>query len=339
MDRADRVAGGGDPAGHPLAQFDHRRPVAQLGGDAHHRVGRRTGRQEAELVTAQPGRQGLGKHRPAQRQHGGETFQQAIADGVAEGVVHRFQAVQIADDEADDRAVEPVPLDGLVEPDVDRAPVGQPGQRIGEGQLADLFEPLGLGDPGGHDGGEHGREVRVPPPEDGPPDGPRHVQLAPRPAVQHDRRDHAAAPAPPPERGDPLVAVRPGAPRGTARPGLPVGGLHPGVGLAAARPALVQELGDLRELVDRVRLLLGELLLPVGPLAGVHEHPQPAPVPLPHRERGETAVQRLARAQRRRPPRFTRRVGRRHGLRQRHHGPQPFVVTTHSSSLCKSVPF
>lgn len=80
--------------------------------------------------------------------------------------------------------------------------------------------------------------------------------------MQHDRRHHAAAPPAPAQRGDPLVAVRPGTPG--RRPGGrgAGGGLHPGVGFTAARPALVQELGDLRELVHRVGLVLGELLLP-----------------------------------------------------------------------------
>ncbi len=135
--------------------------------------------------------------------------------------------------------------------------------------------------------------------------------------MQHDRRDHAAA-APAPAQGvRPVVAVRAGAPRPALR------GLHPGVRLAAAHPLLVQELRDLREVVHRIGLVGGELLLPRRPRPVVHEHPQPPAVPLPHRYGREGPAQRAPRATGRGARRIARSVRGRHGLRQRHHGPQP----------------
>src|SRR3712207_8984352 len=64
------------------------------------------------------------------------------------------------------------------------------------------------------------------------------------------------------------------------------------------------------ELVHRVGLVLGELLLPLGELPDVHEDLQPPQLPLPHRQRGETPAQRPARPGGRGTPRLDRKSTR-----------------------------
>ncbi len=319
--RPDRVLGGRHPAGHTVPDAQFHRPPAHLVGRLDHLVGRRPHRQQTELVPAQPRRQRPGQHGPAQRQHGPEPLEQPVPHGMPQRVVDPLQPVHIAHHQADHGPVPPVPLHGLVQAGVHGAPVGQPGQRVREGQPPGLLQPLRLRDPGGHHGGQHRREVGVRPPEDGHPGRPGHVQLAPGPPVQHDRRDHTAPAPAPPQRRDPLVAV-PGPPRRG-----PLCGLHPRVGLTAPRPPLMEELGDLGELVHRIGLVLRELLLPLGQLPHVHQHPQPPQLALPHRQRGETAAQRPAGPAGRGPPGLPRTVRGGHALGQRHHGRQPALLT------------
>lgn len=244
---------------------------------------------------------------------------------MAAGVVDALEAIEVTDDQADDRAVRAVRLDGLVQLHIDGTPVGETGEGVGVRQPSRLLQPLRLGDPGGDDGSKDGGEVGVGPPEDGRTGGTRHIELAPRPSVQHDRGDDAAAAAAAAQGGDPLMDVT-----GAAARRGPLRRLHPRVGLTAPGPPLVQELGDLGELVHRVRLVLRELVLPLAPLPHVHEDPQPTALPLPHRQRGEAPAERPARPGRRRAPRLVRAVGRRHALRQRDNGSEPLVITHHS---------
>ena len=188
--------------------------------------------------------------------------------------------------------------------------------------------------PGRHDRGEDGREVRVGRVEDGRPDGPGHVQLAPRPPVQHDRGDDAAAPAAPAQRGHPVPAASAVPRRGPAGP--------PGPSAAVSTQALGSPPPAHRSC--RNSAISGNWCTGYVSSSGNSSSPSarsPAftstrsrpQLALPDRQRGEAPAERLPRAVRRRPPGLARRVGRGHGLRQRNHGPQPGILSTHSSSL------
>src|SRR2546421_9673706 len=58
-------------------------------------------------------------------------------------VVDALEAVEVADDEADDRAVRAMPLDGLVQLRIDGAAVGETGEGVGVGEPPHLLQPLG----------------------------------------------------------------------------------------------------------------------------------------------------------------------------------------------------
>lgn len=107
----------------------------------------------------------------------------------------------------------------------------------------------------------------------------------------------------------------------------PLGGLDPGVGPTAARPSLVQELGDLRELVHGVGLALRELLLVGGPLPHVHQDPQPPQLPLPHRQSGEVPGQGMTGTERGGTPGLAGALRRGHPLRECHDGVEPAFLT------------
>ncbi len=110
----------------------------------------------------------------------------------------------------------------------------------------------------------------------------------------------------------------------------PVGGLHPGVRATSPGPALVQELGDLRELVHGEASPSGNSSSS-GARSPTFARTRSRPSSRSHTESAaKLPAERVAGAERRGPPGLAWGACRRHPLRQLHHGPQPSVLTHHS---------
>ncbi len=325
-DGPDRVPGGGDAAGHALALGQGEGPGAQLFGDGHHLVGLLPLHQQAELVAAEPGGEAAGEFGGGQRELVGEPFQQPVPHLVAELVVDPLQPVDVADDQGDHGVVPVVRLQRALQPGVDRAPVGEAGERVGEGEPAQVGEALGLGESGRDLGGEQGRVVGVGLGELGHPDRPGEVQLAPGLPVQHDRRDHAAGPTAPAQRGGAFLAVRAGGRVCVAGVRFAVlGGLQPGARQPPGGPALFQVRDDLGEVGDGVGLVLGQFLLTGGEFAVVDQDPQPAGFAVPDGDGGHGGAERLGGAGGGGPDGFQRGERTGHVVGQLDHGLQSQV--------------
>ena len=100
--------------------------------------------QDRELVAAEPRDRVAGAHRLAEAVTDRE--QQLVADGVAEAVVHRLEAVEVDDDDADGAVVACSACERVLHAVREQRPVREIGERIVERPVAQLsFEPVALG--------------------------------------------------------------------------------------------------------------------------------------------------------------------------------------------------
>jgi hypothetical protein len=99
------------------------------------------GREDAELIPADPGGRVLGAHRA--RQGAGDVAQEIVAGGVAEAVVEQLESVEIEHQNREAPLRPPVTGDLVLRAGQQQRPVGDSGQRIAEGEIAQRLA-LGL---------------------------------------------------------------------------------------------------------------------------------------------------------------------------------------------------
>ena len=128
------------PAGHG------REPLAGLAREGAGRVGAVALHQDAELVAAEPAgeRAGVRLRRRGERRAGRD--QRAVAGGVAVEVVDLLERVEVAEQQRELAVQRLGARDGLLEPDVERAPVRQPRQRVLVRERLEPREQLGAAD-------------------------------------------------------------------------------------------------------------------------------------------------------------------------------------------------
>jgi hypothetical protein len=117
--------------------------VGEREGSAHRRRGEvpALGQQDGELVAAQPCHRVARAHAAAEPVR--ELLQEAVADMVAQRVVDLLEAVEVEEEEGQG----PAEAQGVLEPLAQQAAVGEPGQRVVQGLVAQpLLLRLALGD-------------------------------------------------------------------------------------------------------------------------------------------------------------------------------------------------
>ena len=92
-----------------------------------------------ELVAAVPGDRVGGAQQRAEA--GGDAQEQLVASGVAEGVVHRLEAVEVDEQDSHERVDAVLLQQGLLEPVEQQRPVGEPGEGVAQGQLGEGLLP------------------------------------------------------------------------------------------------------------------------------------------------------------------------------------------------------
>jgi hypothetical protein len=189
--RRDGQSGAGLQDQLDAVQEDRRGELRReaAGGAQQLLVGPDAGQQHRELVAADPGdERAWGVHGPAQPD--ADLDQQPVPGGVAEGVVQRAEAVEV---EQHQRHPARSVADRLAGGPEQRAPVGQPGERV---PLL-VADPLAGDPPGGVQHRQRHREQRQQ--LGGVPDGEqRQWQQRRRPRQQHadDHRDPDRQPNP-----------------------------------------------------------------------------------------------------------------------------------------------
>ena len=254
--------------------------------------------EDAELVAAQPERRGafdLG-HGVAERAR--HRNQRLIAGVVAEPVVDFLHAVDVEDEQRDRTARDAGPFQRGVEPLIERATVGEAGQRVLERQPLEPSEVLRVPERGRNVQRSSLQELRVVGAEWCVAGRGGSPQLAPDLAVDHDR--HA-------ELGIATCVTEPLGDRGIlvrvvrARE----------IGLAFEQQRLYG-----RKRVEWILLVRREAHLACREHANVHEHPERLALHVRPRDRHRRGAERRPRLLRRHLEGVSEVVGGRHGARQ-----------------------